>query len=289
MVYLTVMEPYKSLTIQKSLGHNVKVPLRGFFNVQVDMPPHRQEFTEVVFILHHTAEHYTEPGGWSPVRRGDIWIIPPGGIHGFRGTNGELMLFNLLFAADGLPAPMLDLYVHPGYKNLFFRQAEEGLTAPYPHLKLKAKQTAEMEVLLKQYVRYSKNLVAQYGIFLTIIGLLCEIAIQEKRDVQPPLDIQKVQRYFSENFASDITIGDLCRLTAMSPSSLQRHFRRVFGTTPAVYLREFRLAAACRLLLNSTRSVKEISALTGFRDPGYFIRIFRRTYHFSPGKYRQIK
>ena len=146
-----------------------------------------------------------------------------------------------------------------------------------------------MEVLLKQFVRYSKNLVAQYGIFLTIVGLLCEIAVQEERDIQPPLDIQKVQRYFSENFASDITIGELCRLTAMSPSSLQRHFRRVFGTTPAVYLREFRLAVACRLLLNTTRSVKEISALTGFRNPGYFIRIFRRTYHFPPGKYRQIK
>ena len=124
---------------------------------------------------------------------------------------------------------------------------------------------------------------------MTIISILCDHAAPDHTENLPPLDIQKIQRYFSENFASEISIAELCRLTAMSSSSLQRHFRKAFGTTPAAYLKEIRLAAACRLLLNSTRSVKEIAELTGFRDPGYFIRIFRQVYHCPPGKYRQIK
>ena len=283
------MQPYKSLTIKQSLGKGLKVPLRGFFNLQSDMDPHRQEFTEIVFTLHRSAEHYTEPGGWSRVCRGDVWIIPPGGIHGFRGTDEKLQIFNLLFSADGLAAPMLDLYTHPGYKKLFFRQAEDGLPLPYPHLKLKPGTVNEMEILLRQFVRYSDNYVARYGIFMTVISLLCELVVSGKPERPMPLDIQKIQRYFSENFASEITIGDLCHLTSMSPSSLQRHFRQAFGTTPAAYLKHFRLAMACRLLLNSTRSVKEIAVLTGFHDPGYFVRTFRQTYHCSPGRYRLNK
>ena len=287
--YVKDMKPYKTLTVAQSLGNELKVPLRGFFNTQGDMAPHGQEFTEIVFTLHRQAEHYTEPGEWSCIRRGDVWIIPPGGIHGFRNTDEKLQIFNLLFSADGLAAPMLDLYTHPGYKKLFFRRAEAGLLEPYPHLKLKPEQMKEMETLLRQFVLYSEKKVAQYGIFMTIISLLCELTLPVTPDRLPPLDVQKVQRYFSENFASPITIADLCHLTSMSPSSLQRHFRQTFGTTPGAYLKDFRLAMACRLLLNSTKEIKEIAALTGFHDPGYFIRLFRQRYRYPPGKYRQIK
>ena len=286
---IAFMENFKLLTIQKSFRKNPKMPLRGFFNVQVDMAPHAQEFTEVVFILHNKAEHYTEPGNWTNIQRGDVWIIPPGGIHGFRETAGKLQLFNLLFAADELPVPMLDLYTHPGYKKLFHRSAELSSTSPYPHFKLKPSQIAEIEILLKEFVCFSDKKAGQYGIFMAIISLLCELAEPMVEENTPPLDIQKVQSYFSENFAKDISIIDLCKLTSLSPSSLQRHFKKAFGTTPAAYLQEYRLEAACRLLLNSTRSIKEISLLTGFKDPSYFSRLFKQVYHCQPGEYRKIK
>ena len=35
-------------------------PLRGFFYAQPDMPPHKQEFTEVIFILKGKVLHYSD-------------------------------------------------------------------------------------------------------------------------------------------------------------------------------------------------------------------------------------
>ena len=96
------------LTNQSLFSKDTQFPLRGFFYMQNDMPPHQQEFNEVTFILKGEALHYTEPGGWEKTCAGDIWIIPPGGIHGFQKTK-KLQIFNLLFVADQLPVPLLEL------------------------------------------------------------------------------------------------------------------------------------------------------------------------------------
>ncbi|MBQ7696155.1 MAG: helix-turn-helix domain-containing protein [Lentisphaeria bacterium] len=288
-MYVNDMEKIRQLTIQNNFKNSPEFPLRGFFNVQVDMAPHRQEFTEIVFILHHRAEHYTEPEGWAPLRRGDVWIIPPGGVHGFRDTARTLELFNLLFVADKLPAPLLDLYTHPGYKRLFLHRSSEELRDPYPYLHLTPAQTAEMESLLKLFAAFSGNPPGQYGLFMAIVSSLCRLAAKGDTGALRPFDIRKVQHYLRKNYAMEITVDDLCRLTALSASALHRHFRRAFGVSPMKYLCRERLAAACRLLLDSSLSVKEIAQLTGFADPVYFIRVFRENCGCTPGAYRRRK
>lgn len=102
-------------------------PLRGFFYAQPDMPPHKQEFTEVIFILKGKVLHYSDPAGWEESAAGDVWLIPPGGIHGYLKAE-NLQIFNLLFIADQLPVPLLELYRHPGYKKLFSRDNSSGKT-----------------------------------------------------------------------------------------------------------------------------------------------------------------
>ena len=289
MMYIKNMETIRQLTIQNNFRKSPEFPLRGFFNVQIDMAPHRQEFTEIVFILHHKAEHYTEPEGWAPIRRGDVWIIPPYGVHGFRNTSRTLELFNLLFVADKLPAPLLDLYTHPGYKRLFLLRTAKGVQEPYPYLHMSATQTAEMESLLKHFVAFSGNPPGQYGLFMAIVSSLCKLAAESDTEAILPFDIRKVQQYLRKNYAMEITVEDLCHLTALSASALHRHFRRAFGVSPMKYLCRERLAAACRLLLDSSLSVKEIAQLTGFADPVYFIRVFRENYGCTPGAYRRRK
>ena len=281
------MEKYRQLTIQNNFKNSPEFPLRGFFNVQIDMPPHRQEFTEIVFILHHRAEHYTEPGRWAPIRRGDVWIIPPGGVHGFRNTGGVLELFNLLFVADKLPAPLLDLYTHPGYKRLFLPRRAEEFPEAYPRLRLSGALTAEMESLLRHFAAFSGNPPGQYGLFMAVISRLCGLAARGEPGPVRPLDIRKVQDYLRKNYAMPVATGELCRLTAMSASSLRRHFRKAFGMSPVKYLCRERLGAACRLLQESALSVKEIANVTGFSDPVYFIRVFRENLHCTPGEFRQ--
>lgn len=64
-------------------------------------------------------------------------------------------------------------------------------------------------------------------------------------------------------------------------------FKRWCGKTPVDYRNEIRLTAAASLLKRSNLSVAEIAFKTGFEDPYYFSRIFKKNMGLSPAAYRK--
>ena len=281
------------LTNRELFSKDKKFPLRGFFLSQGDMPPHKQEFSEVVFIVEGNALHYSEPVGWEKTSAGDVWIIPPGGIHGYQKTV-NMRIFNLLFIADQLPVPLLELYTHPGYRSLFSKDLRHWTAAGhYPRLILTKTQQAEFLSLLNLFEIFQeqetpgKNMM-KYGLFAIIISRLCDIASEGK--VFPgsgsPLDIAGITNFLNENYALGIGIPELMKVTSMSESTLRRHFRKAFGAGPSEYIRKFRLNVAAGLLLNTAYSIKEISQMCGFSHFSYFCKMFRQVYLCSPREYK---
>lgn len=281
------------LTNRALFSRDKQFPLRGFFFMQNDMPPHQQEFSEVTFILEGEALHYSEPRGWEKTGAGDIWIIPPGGIHGYQDTR-KLQIFNLLFVADQLPVPLLELYTHPQYRKLFSGSSEYWNTVGYyPRLQPDKAQLNDLTSMLDLFARLQKQNTPgkngiKYGLFMAIISRLCDIAAEQKELSVPfkPLDISRIISYLNENYAMEIGIPDLIKLTAMSESTLRRHFRKAFGIGPMEYIRNFRLGIAAKLLLSTTYSVKEIALMSGFNNVSYFCKMFRLIYHLTPQEYR---
>jgi AraC-like DNA-binding protein len=82
-------------------------------------------------------------------------------------------------------------------------------------------------------------------------------------------------------------IGDLAAQLHMSPSHLQRLFKRETGVRLGEWLIALRLQRAAYLLANSYLSVKEISASVGYEHVSSFIRAFERRYELSPTHYRE--
>jgi transcriptional regulator GlxA family with amidase domain len=59
------------------------------------------------------------------------------------------------------------------------------------------------------------------------------------------------------------------------------------GVPPAEYVLHERMRHAARLLTSHSHlPVKEISVLTGFEDPNYFAKVFRRFFGTSPTEFR---
>lgn len=72
----------------------------------------------------------------------------------------------------------------------------------------------------------------------------------------------------------------------VSKSHLFRLFKAAFGKTPLGWLRDFRIAQAKRLLLETDDTVAEIALRVGYGDPLHFSRDFRRRVGMPPTRFR---
>jgi AraC-like DNA-binding protein len=82
-------------------------------------------------------------------------------------------------------------------------------------------------------------------------------------------------------------ISDLAARLHLSPSHLQRIFKRETGTRLGEWLIAQRLHEAAYLLANSYLSVKEIAGAAGYEHVSSFIRAFERRYVLTPTHYRE--
>ncbi|OUR95766.1 hypothetical protein A9Q84_14790 [Halobacteriovorax marinus] len=82
------------------------------------------------------------------------------------------------------------------------------------------------------------------------------------------------------------TLDELSSLVGMSKTSFSRKFSQVVGESPMGYLSKWRIDLAAKLLLESDRSVAEISMEVGYESEYSFSRIFKSLKGLPPKKYR---
>ena len=103
-----------------------------------------------------------------------------------------------------------------------------------------------------------------------------------------PLD--EIKLYIERSFDKQMTLSELAGMMNVSVSGLCHRFKERFGIGVVSYLLEVRLRYAEELLMmGSTLSVKEISFRSGFDDPSYFCRAYKKRYGKTPGRGRNVK
>lgn len=82
-------------------------------------------------------------------------------------------------------------------------------------------------------------------------------------------------------------LGELATAARVSVAHYSALFRRRTGFSPIDFLIRLRVRHACRLLDTSLLTVREVGERTGFPDPYYFARCFRRIMGTPPRTYRK--
>lgn len=83
-----------------------------------------------------------------------------------------------------------------------------------------------------------------------------------------------------------LTVAEIAALTGWTYEHFCRMFKRHVGLSPREALLDRRLEYAGRLLVQDTRSVKEVAHAVGLADEHYFSRIFNRRQGMPPSQYR---
>jgi AraC-like DNA-binding protein len=84
------------------------------------------------------------------------------------------------------------------------------------------------------------------------------------------------------------SIDDLARKFFLSPSTLQRHFKSVFGINAYEYYLRKKMEEA-KKLLRSGQSVNAVSYALGYESVSHFIRIFKKIVGANPGKFKKME
>lgn len=121
--------------------------------------------------------------------------------------------------------------------------------------------------------------------YLKIAKLLFRIA--KIKDINNNC-VENAIDFIKNNYHEKIDVKSIANLINMSESNLYVVFKKHTSLSPISYLNNYRLSAATEQLINSEKSISEISKSVGIDDSVYFNKLFKKAYNMSPKKYKEL-
>lgn len=97
--------------------------------------------------------------------------------------------------------------------------------------------------------------------------------------------IQMAIQFICANFSKPLSVNDMARLCAMSPSHFAHSFREIAGVSPMHYLRDVRLEEARTLMLGAGVRPGDAAARVGFESTAHFTKQFKKRFDATPAEY----
>ncbi len=130
------------------------------------------------------------------------------------------------------------------------------------------------------------------GLRLRSLALTIGLATVEAAGPGAPLEGRDDRRLLAfetlirQHLAQGWQLADYARALALSERHLRRLCLALTGQSAHALIETTRLREACRLLAYTRMQVQQVGFATGFDDPAYFARVFRRRMGRSPSAYR---
>jgi len=108
---------------------------------------------------------------------------------------------------------------------------------------------------------------------------------EHKQSRMSPLII-KACTIIHDNLSHEISLEELSRRVEISPFYFSKLFKEETGENFIDYITMARMQKAKDLLRDKTLSIKEISGASGYSDPNYFSKLFKKIMGLTPTEYR---
>jgi AraC-like DNA-binding protein len=100
---------------------------------------------------------------------------------------------------------------------------------------------------------------------------------------------RRLAAHVDANLGGKILIKDLAASFDLSVGHFCRAFKRTFGMTARIWIKQRRIEFAQGLMLTTRASLSEIALRCGMSDQSHFTRSFRRVVGETPSFWRQIR
>lgn len=245
--------------------------------------PHSHEHYELYFLLEGERVLFIDEKMF-PIKSGSLVVVPPFSLH----------------KTEGGPYRRINVNIS---ENLLSERHLEYLkrTAHKTGVRLEGESVALIYALINKGAEIQKRAVRnKKECLLSLAHAVIDMFALEKF---PPLktagsgafpapvtpETLKILTYINENFSRRINLKVLCSEFYMSKVTLCKMFRDVMGCSVMKYVHGLRINKAKEMLINTDKSVEEISDLCGFSSANYFGLTFKKETGMSPFNYKKSK
>jgi len=117
--------------------------------------------------------------------------------------------------------------------------------------------------------------------------ILCSSTFNKQDDSSESRRIQKVITYLNSNYQKEIRLLDVANYVNMSEVSFSRFMKKRTGKNYIDYLNDLRLGIASRILIDTSKTIAEISFECGYNNLSNFNRIFKKRKGLTPKEFRE--
>lgn len=257
------------------------------------VPWHWHKEIEVFYILEGNLE-YDTPKGKTIFGPGSAGIVNSNVLHRSRMHKEEkkvaayIHLFDPVLISGSRGSRIERKYVTP-----FITAAQLDIVGLYSEkeenraLLEAVRQSFEIEEAEPAYELKLRSCLSEIWVqmFSVVKPLLKEKGISGKMDEKA----KRMLAFIHENYGGKITVSEIAGAAFISERECFRTFHECLHMTPAEYLMDYRLQAACRMLVTGNDSITQISQSCGFSGSSYFGKIFRNALGCTPLEYRRSR
>jgi AraC-like DNA-binding protein/uncharacterized RmlC-like cupin family protein len=226
----------------------------------------------------NSYEHYSD---------GDFILLGPNLPHTWSGTSvdNELSEAVVIQFSKECMEPFLGFAESQSMKNML-QQSERGIR----FLEAKTVLPKLLEVLESHGMERILKLLSLLEALSHRTGhLISENTLHRMGSEKIERRINNVCWYIQNKYADKITLKDMADLIHVTESNFCKFFKKATGKTFSDYLNEIRIHEACRLLLQSEKTINQIAFACGFETLSYFNRVFLKKIKKTPSTYRKEK
>lgn len=158
---------------------------------------------------------------------------------------------------------------------------DDYITKPFSATYLKTR----ISMLIKQRIQLQE-------IYMTAIteSDITSVNINPSQPQIIPSDkifIQQLIRFMEQNMDNaNLTIDDMAEFMNQSRSIFYRKIKSILGVSPIDFIRKIRIKRAVQLIESDEYTLSQIAYMTGFSDPKYFGKCFKKETGKNPSEYK---
>lgn len=139
----------------------------------------------------------------------------------------------------------------------------------------------ERDYLKNLFLAYTQTEIRQ--ILMECGGTICD---RKKKEGISNYTISRTLEYIRTHYQEGISLEKTAEILNITPEYLSMLFKREMGMNFSVFLKEFRISHAKRLLKGTDMKIYEVAQECGYSNSNYFTKVFKEVTGISPAEYR---